>query len=412
MQNERGRRGSYFVLFALAIVVVFGFGALAADVSYMRMSQSQVQDVADAASQAAAIVMKRTGDKALATQAAREVVARNRVAGEAPLLEAIDVGLWSQGSGQATGSFDTSASNPNGVRVKVTRKDGRSIPFLLATIFGYQRFGVSATSTSASRNVHVVLSMDITNSWNPTNFQYARQAAVAFLDVMRTNAGPYDKIGMNVFSGRYAWEFTPMTPLRDTAAITSIRAAWADMKTASKAGTGTNWPSYCSLKSSPYNNTFTNPTGGCYPNMPREYSDEPGTDHTTGLEMASLMFEGDPDPSAERFLLLLTDGIPNGTLSTHGQIRASQGYVEARWREYRAPVPHSTSQIRAESVDIAEDMWADLRSHIYVISFVQDAAFLHDMPQGQGTFQLTNNPSTLTPLFVSIANSLPMAIVE
>lgn len=412
MDHERDKRGNYFVLFALAIVVVFGFGALAADVSYMRMAQSQVQDIADAASQSAAIIMKRTGDIAQATSVAQQVVARNRVAGQSPKLESITVGLWSQSAGQSTGTFDPSASNPNGVRVTVSRKDSRAISFLLATIFGYQKFGVSATSTSASRNVHVVLSMDITNSWNPNNFQYARTAAVSFLDVMKSNAGPYDKIGMNVFTGRYSWEFTRMTPLRDSASIATIRTAWAGMKTASKAGNGTNWPSTCILNVSPNENNFSSPAGGCYPNMPREYRDEPGTDHTAGLEMASTMFDGDPDPSAERFLLMLTDGIPNGTASTQGQTRAAQGYVESRWREYRAPIPHSTAQIESESVAIAREMWADQRVHIYVISFVQDGAFMHDMPQGQGTYTLTSTASNLVPLFVSIANSLPMAIVE
>lgn len=412
MDTERSRRGNFFMLFALAIVVVFGFGALAADVSFMRMSQSQVQDVADAAGQGAAVVMKRYADPVRAQTVAQKIVAMNTVAGESPKLESIEFGLWTQGSDQA-GVFDTLALNPNAVRVQVTRRDTRSIPFLLASIFGYQKFGVSATSTSASRNVHVVISMDITNSWNPNNFVFARDAAVSFLDTMRGSAGPYDKLGMNVFTGRYAWATTPLVTLRDTTAISAARTQWVLLKTASKAGNGSNWPSTCALNSDPNRNNFGWPVaGGCYPNMPREYTDEPGTDHSTGLEMSARMFDSDPDPSAERVLLMLTDGIPNGIATGHGAIRAGQGYVESRWAEYKGPAPHSTSAIQADSVALAEEMWLDQRVHIYVVSFVQDATFLHDMPQGQGYFTLTNSASALTPIFQQIANSLPVAVVE
>src|SRR5690606_26868142 len=132
---------------------------------------------------------------------------------------------------------------------------------------------------------HVVLVMDITNSWNPRNFEYARAAAVQFYDTMAASAGPYDKIGMSVFTGRYGWEFTPLTRMHD-ATDAGVRAQWADMKTASKSGTGTNWPDYCWTNTT---NNFSSPSGGCYPNMPREYTDEPGTDHTTGIEMAARM---------------------------------------------------------------------------------------------------------------------------
>jgi hypothetical protein len=168
----------------------------------------------------------------------------------------------------------------------------------------------------------------------------------------------------------------------------------------------------CTLNTDPNRNNFSSPEGGCYPNMPREYTDEPGTDHTTGIEMASTMFEGDPDPSAERVMLVLTDGIPNGITSTHGSIRIAQGYQEARWNEYLGPRPHSTTDIKYDSIEACEALWSDLRVHSYVVSFVQDDWFMHDMPQGQGYFQLTSSASALVPIFESIANQLPMAIVE
>src|SRR5690606_6301802 len=104
-----------------------------------------------------------------------------------------------------------------------------------------------------------------------------------------------------------------------------VRASWSELRTASKAGklksNGT-----CSVYTDHRKDNFSNPEGGCYPNMPREYSDEPGTDHTTGIALAHQMFAENPDPSAMRVVVLLTDGVPNGISSGHGAIRATEGY--------------------------------------------------------------------------------------
>ncbi len=401
------RRGFYATLIALSIFVMFGFGALAVDVSYMRLSQSQAQDVADAASQAAAIILRRTNDPSKAEAISERVVSMNKVGGAPPQIEGFTFGTWAEAEG-VRGSFTPGTLDPNAVRVSVGRRGNTAIPLLLAPVLGYDNFAVRASATSASRNVHVVLVMDITNSWNPKNFEYARAAAVRFFDTMSASAGPYDKIGMSVFTGRYGWEFTPLTRMRDAEAL-GIRDQWAEMKTASKSGTGTNWPSTCSTNTT---NNFNSPVGGCYPNMPREYTDEPGTDHTTGIEMASLMFDTDTDPAAERVMVVLTDGIPNGLSSGHGTLRQNQGYVESRWREYKGPVPHSTSQVQTKSNALTAELWSRMRVHTYVISFVQDGSFMHTMPKGQGYYTLTSSASAIVEIFEDIANSLPLAIVE
>lgn len=164
------------------------------------------------------------------------------------------------------------------------------------------------------------------------------------------------------------------------------------------------------------------PFQGCYPEMPREYlgtdgrnctfGSECGTDHTVGLAMSRIMFQEEPDDSAFRALIVLTDGIPNNLEASHGQARRDLGYVEDRWREYQAPVPHAVGSIRSQSVIMARQLWDDMRVHVWVVSFVAHEAFMPNMVQGQGYYRNTSDPNALVQIFEDIANSLPLAIVE
>ena len=106
-----------------------------------------------------------------------------------------------------------------------------------------------------------------------------------------------------------------------------------------------------------------------------------------------------------------SDGQPNG-INAYGTTRGTQGYVEERWREYRGPVPHTTTNIRADSVALTQDMWDEMQVHTWVVSFVSDAQFMDDMTTGQGWYSNTSSAAALVPIFEDIANSLPIAIVE
>ncbi|MFT5582870.1 MAG: Flp pilus assembly protein TadG [Cognaticolwellia sp.] len=409
-QRTRRRGGNYAILLAFAIVVVLGFGAIAVDTSYMRLAKSQAQDVADAASQAALIVLRRTGSTVEAENAAREVLAQNVVVGSPPALEDITFGTWDPD----TSTLTADEVRPNAVQVTVARTGDDSPGLFMAPVFGYPSFNVRGQAVSAARSLHVVVVMDITNSWNPNNFNYAREAAVALYDTLSSTYDDTDMIGMTVFTGRYAWEFTPMTYMAD-AELGTVRSDWENMNTGSKAGDSDAypWPAKCNpYKSGPLKNNFDDTDGGCYSQMPREYLDEPGTDHTAGLAQAAEMFSEQLDTAAFRAMIVITDGYPSGTKSGHGDTRDDAGYVEDRWREYQAVVPHSTSQIESESVDLTAEMWEDQRVHTWVVSFVNDSAFMELMPRGQGYYTVTDDPQVLVPILEDIANSLPLAIVE
>ncbi len=393
------------------IAMVLGFGAISVDLAWLRIADAHLQDVADAASQAAVIVLRSSGDEDAATAAAQGICERNPVAGAEPTLDSIEFGTWDD----ATSTFTAGTAYANAARVTVSRKEANGVGVFLARIFGWDHADLDATATSAGRSLQVCLAMDITNSWNRPEYYNARDAAVAFLDTMEGAYGDDDMIGMTIFTGRYAWEFSPMTYVKDEVVAGTLRADWEAMETGSKAGKPTTRNRHhCKVysKRSGKQDDFSHPAGGCFPNMPREYSDEPGTDHTAGVALCRQMFEELPDAGAFRAMVVLTDGKPNGTRSGHGRKRAKAGYTETRWREYRAPVPHSTSAIKRDVVKMTEDMWTDLEVHTWVVSFVKDDAFMEDMVQGYGYYANTSDSSELVDIFEDIAQSLPIAIVE
>ena len=415
MNRQSSRRGNYSMIMGLAITAMLGFAAISVDISYVRLAQSQAQDVADAASQAGLLVLKSSAGNLTASRAAAEVVALNRIVGDTPTLTSLDFGYWDVNDDSAT--FDGTSTHPNAVRANV-RASGAGVPMLFGPLFGWNTVGVTQSAVSATRSLQVVLSMDITGSWHQNNFKNARLAALEFLDVVTEAPHEDDVVGMNIWTMRYAWEYTPLTNLADTSAMSAVRTDWGKLNVASKAGKfEPTWVGLaskslpCTLNASPNKNNFTVGTvGGCYPDMPREYTDEPGTDHTVGVGMSRNMFEAAYDPTAYRALLVLTDGQPNGIAAN--TIRNTAKYSESRWTQYVGPVPHTTAQVKSESQIMAQDLYDDLDVNIWVVSFVSSDAFMAGMAKGDGTYQVTSSSAALIDIFRNIAESMPLAVVE
>lgn len=404
------RRGNYSLMLAAAVVTLLGFGALSIDIAYMRLSAAQAQDVADAASQAALIVLRNTGSTASATAAAERVVALNRVAGEAPSMPSITFGQWEDGVG-----FGPAAGVPHAVRVEVAREGGASIPLLLARIWDKDDFQVRATATSATRSFQIAFVLDITGSWGENKFRDAREAVLASLDMLTESASGVDEVGMTLFTNRYGWEYTPFTQIAIPANAAAMRTEWEKLNIASKAPVGTfnaNTTDGVNCDST-YGNDFNSPqVGGCYPDMPREYTDEPGTDHSTGVLLAQDMFENSTSGAVYRAMLVITDGKPNNLGATSGNIRASQGYVEDRWREYKGPVPRTVGEIRTASITATEQLWNNLEVHTWAVSLVVDDPILDGMVQGDGYKVLVSNSNQLVEVLTGIISEMPLAIVE
>ena len=101
------------------------------------------------------------------------MVANNVVAGEPAALESIEFGDWIPRTGSS--SRMVTPRMPSGWSSGV----GVEMPFRCSSTAGRDSISVSSDATAAARNLHVVMAMDITNSWNRPDYYNARDAAVA-----------------------------------------------------------------------------------------------------------------------------------------------------------------------------------------------------------------------------------------
>ncbi len=406
------RRGNYSLLLAVALVAVLGFAALTIDIGYVLLAQAQAQGVADAASQAALIMLRQTGDQNEARNAAAEIVSVNGVAGHSPTLDSVQFGAWDDSL--ANPQFQLGAARPNAVRVTVSRQGGNAIGYLFAKLFGYTTFGVQRTATSATRSLQFAIVLDVTGSWGERDFRNARTAVLTAFDMIAQSASDVDEVGMSIFTNRYAWEYTSFTNVAVPANAAAVRANWSLLNLASKAGRDTNHTdgNDCVLNNAANANNFNNPVGGCYPAMPREYTDESGTDHSTGMLLAKRMFENASGGANYRAMIVLTDGRPNTLGATSGTIRRSQGYVEARWPEYLGPVPRSIPEVRTASVAASNSLWNDYKVNTWVVSLIEDDPMMPQMAHGDGYYVRTNSSTELARIFAQIVSEIPLAIVQ
>jgi hypothetical protein len=388
MGRTRQRTGSYNAMLGFLLPVAVGFAALAVDTSWLRLAESQSQDVADAAAHAALVELRHTGSTARARSAAEMIIDENRIGGAHGTMGAMEFGFWDR----ETGQFDTSVLRPNAVHVHVGRYEARPLDLHFAKIWDRNTAVVDAAATAATRSLHVVLVMDVTGSfW--AEIHHARDAAIAFLEVLEDTHGEDDMIGMSIYTYKFAWEWTPMFFLSDPGDVALAKAQWAQLNVASK---------------DVYGDDFA--TGGKYPQMPREYADEPGTDHHVGIVLGRQMIVEQLDPFAYRAMVVLTDGDPNGLgVST---MRDTAGYVETRWRQHVGPTPHSDADIEAASVAQAQSAYDQDDIHVWTVSFRANREYLSVMPQGDGKFYFTTDAAELTPIFEEIANSMPLLIVK
>lgn len=409
---RRLRRGNYAMMLFLCMAALLGFGALAIDTNYVLLAQSEAQDVADAASAAALIMLRETGDRDEARRAAEDIIAANRIMGVAPEMLDIEFGSWNDA--EADPWFDGDSTRPNAVRVTVGRVDDNAIPRLMSRMWDNEPWDIAARSTSATRSTQVIIVLDITGSWGEGPFADAREAVILALDTLVRTSHGVDEIGMTIFTNRFAWEYTPFTNIADPDLAAEVAADWSLLNIASKAGT--NASPYdgrdCTLNGNPNTNNFNAPAGGCYPDMPREYRDEPGTDHSTGIRLAKAMFEEHTNGAAYRAMIILTDGRPNGLGAASGTTRDAQGYEEERWREYRGPVPRTIQQIRDASINATDILWDNLNVHTWVISLIADDPMMPAMTQGDGYYVRTTNTAQLSAVLGQIVREMPMAIVE
>ena len=113
--RSRRRKGAVLVFVAICLMVLFGFAALAIDLSYHRTLQLQAQNAADSAAYAGMVSLRESGDRTEAYNVAVEMLNRHTVGGSVPDAD-IEIGEWDYDSD----SF-ADGSNPNAISVAVKR---------------------------------------------------------------------------------------------------------------------------------------------------------------------------------------------------------------------------------------------------------------------------------------------------
>src|SRR5262245_44770292 len=85
------RQGAIVVLAALMIIVFLASVVFSVDVSYMQLTKAKLRTATDAAARAAGEGLSRVQDLNYARQAAKDIAAANKVAGQPLLLDDSDI---------------------------------------------------------------------------------------------------------------------------------------------------------------------------------------------------------------------------------------------------------------------------------------------------------------------------------
>lgn len=263
------RRGAMLLLMILMLMVVLVMTVFAVDIAYMQLVKTELRTSTDAAARAASEALARTQSVDTARQAARDVAAANRVAGQPLQLDDADIIFGTAAaSNQGVYTFVPGAAPVNSVRVLGRRSAGSpsgSVPLFLGGLLGTSTFEPELQSTSTSVVRDIALVLDRSGSMADQNKINDLKAAVnIFLDILQ--ATPSDeRVSLTSYS-------TTATKDQDmTSRLNLVRSAVAQMNA----------------------NGFTAIGQGL----------QLGSD--------SLLFDANSRPFAEKTIVLLTDGIEN-----------------------------------------------------------------------------------------------------
>jgi len=158
------RRGATLIFVAVCLIVLFGFSALAFDMSYLYVLRADLQVTASAAATAGATELP---DTSLAESLALEYAGKNMPGGiHGTVLTSPDVlfGNWDDDSR----TFTQGASPTNAIKV-TTRRDttnGNPAPLFFANIFGMRQRDITAEAVAARRARDIMIVLDYSASMN------------------------------------------------------------------------------------------------------------------------------------------------------------------------------------------------------------------------------------------------------
>lgn len=366
------RRGNYSIFFAIVVAVMFGFGALAIDLTYIQLASMEAQALADSASHAAFVAYRKSLDTDAADTAVAHVLSRNTIMGRTAALQSLEFGEWDQ----VTGAFDTAGESTNAARVRLGLVGADALDLVLAPMIGFGTTEISAVSITSGRTREIMLVQDITGSF-VDDIDEAREADLAFLDTLLLSPYPGDRIGMSTFVGGVAPD--PWTALQDldTAGAT-IRSQWQTLDS-------------CNCNAYPDDQWWCETYYGAWdgsPQMQDCFAYGYQTAQGPGIDQAVAELTTNGSPLAFQAIILVSDGLP-----------CCDDLTQPR---------------REHALQAVDDAWS-AGIHVWTVTFMNgggDFSFLASLARGQGQAYLTPDASQLRAIMTEIAESIPVVVVE
>lgn len=385
-----------------AIVLLLIFAALAIDLTYVRTTQFELRNAADAAAHASLVELRRSGNEAAATSLGREVAEMNVAGGEPVSIEAdaFTYGEWDY----ADGSFVENSVFTNAVRVQADRNDGEvdgPINLLMGPLFGHTDVGARATAIGAFRSRDVMVTLDVTGSFIE-EMNEANKAVTAFLDTMYARRLPNDRIGLNTFTGGS----TMVTTLREVDTnYTAIRGVWrGDGKSnvsSSKASGLTNCnPTRCQVGRTFCGSMYGQILKGSWMQSCSSIGDDGVAGYTSqgpGMRKAREHLVANDTYGNTKVIVLISDGRPTcpGTNSENNACA-------------KARAAYAVSQATTAA-----------NAHINIFTVSMNSAnspaqevFMASLVRGYGKAYDTATATDLDEILTEIAQSIPIALVE
>jgi hypothetical protein len=145
--------------------------------------------------------------------------------------------------------------------------------------------------------------------------------------------------------------------------------------------------------------------------MPRQYSDETGVDHTTGILMAQTMFLENSDPSVYKAMVLVTAGRPVA-YGASGGVRQATSFVDTRFRNYKRIGAHTAAQMESEIPVLTQQLYQSLGVNTWFLTYLNTRSFMTSSPKGDGWYNLASTRTDIVPMMEEIAKALPVAVME
>lgn len=396
------RRGSVSIVMLFLTLTLLMFAALAIDFTYVRTTQFELRNAADAAAHAALVELRRSGDQRAATQIGQELGELNTAAGESVTIEtaSFTFGEWDY----ASSTFFPGSALTNAVRVRADRNasvpDG-PVALLLGPLFEYDSVNVAAEAVGAFRSRDVMLTLDVTGSF-VEEMNDAAAAVVLFLDEMNTRRLPNDRIGLNTFTGGSQM----VTTLREIDGnYSAIRSVWY----------GDGRPNYDFRKTSGLTNCYQT---GCSPRslcgsnyrraMPGSWmqscnlaGDDAVRGYTSqgpGLRIARQHLDANDVLGNTKVIVLISDGRPT-----------CPGYSNSE----NNPCALARAAYAVTQADAAYASGINIFTvSMNTSSSAAQEAFMASLVRGYGRAYNTARSSDLQEILLEIAQSIPIALVE